>query len=446
MHRTLWFAAAVLACAATAVVTATPARAGGFGIPEVGVRRTGMAAVVGRPDEPSAVFHNPAGLTLLPGVRVYATFGLAVLTTEFKLRPWDQSDRWIDAPVDANGYYPTTRPTRAIGAIPMLTASAEILPGKLWGAVAAYVSNGTGAQFAETDVTRYHLIDGYIVSPTLTAVAAYQINRKLSVGLGAGMMNVRVHGKRHLFPIVNGIDAERLLGSNAELVIDGEDWKFTWNAGVLARPIPKLTLGATVIGRVDPMLEGEVRLTTGADATVPGDKYVGNQKTGLVLPWTFLGGANYDVTPKLEIGSEVRYYLYRSYKEQRTQINGLPLVSQLLTPKNYNDSWQLAGGVRVHDLPQAPRVELMAGVHYDRTPAPAQTVTFDQPTFSHWGLHTGVRFPVGRFKLAASYLHYWYDIPIIKDSVTNPPSNIRGAGGNNIMTVSVEAALGGSIL
>ena len=77
-----------------------------------------------------------------------------------------------------------------------------------------------------------------------------------------GLM-ARLHRKRHLFPIVNGLDASNLLGSNAELVIDGEDWKFTWNAGVLARPIPKLTLGATVIGRVDPMLEGEVNLTTG---------------------------------------------------------------------------------------------------------------------------------------------------------------------------------------
>ena len=56
-------------------------------------------------------------------MRVYATFGLAVLTTEFKLRPWDQSDRWIDAPVDAEGYYPTTRPTRAIGAIPGVVES-----------------------------------------------------------------------------------------------------------------------------------------------------------------------------------------------------------------------------------------------------------------------------------------------------------------------------------
>jgi sphinganine-1-phosphate aldolase len=98
--------------------------------------------------------------------------------------------------------------------------------------------------------------------------------------------------------------------------------------------------------------------------------------------------------------------------------------------------------VRVHDLRRPPCLELMAGVHYDKTPAPAQTVTLDQPTFSHWGLHTGVRYPVGRFKLAASYLHYWYDIP---RSGTASPTRRRtsaAAARNNIMTVSVEAALG----
>lgn len=443
MNRAPWLVALV---AVSAIVAVGPAEAGGFGIPEVGVRRTGMAAVVGRPDEGSAIFHNPAGLTLQPGLRFYASFGLAVLSTEFRLHTWDRSDEFIDQQPDADGYYPTTRPTRAIGAIPMLTLSGEILPGKLWGAIGAYVSNGTGAQFAEDDVTRYHLIDGYIISPTITAVAAYQVHPKLALGVGAGMMNVIVHGKRHLFPIIkmgNGseIDASNLLGSNADLTLDGEDWKFTWNAGLLAKPIPGLTVGATVIGRVDPVLEGPVTLVTGDDAAAPGDRYEGAQSTALVLPWTFLGGANYDLTPQIEIGSEFRYYLYRSYKEQRSKLQNLPFLNELVTPKNYTDSWQLAGGVRVHDLKQVPSLELMAGTHYDKTPAPAQTVALDQPTFTHWGVHTGVRYQAGRYLIGASYIHYWYDIPVITDSLTSPPSNIRGSGGNDIFTLSIEATI-----
>lgn len=450
-----------------AITTCLPsiAAAGGFGIPEIGARRTGMAAVVGRPDEPSAIFHNPAGLTLQPGLRVYATFGLALIDTEFQLRPWRHSTELIDTPVGADGYYPATTPSRAIGAIPMLTVSAEILPKKLWAAVGAYVSNGTGAAFREDDVTRYHLIDGYIISPTVTGVLAYQVTPKLAIGVGAGVMNVRIHGSRQFFPFLtvdrngdgipddsdmDGVPDERdlraLIGTNAELTVDGEDWATTWNAGVLARPIPRLTLGATVIGRVDPELVGPIKVTYGDDAGVPGDVTQGIAITKLILPWTFLAGANYDVHPQVELGTEARYYLYRAYKEQLTLVNGVTFTDRLVTPKNYTDSWQLAGGVRVHDLRQAPALELMLGGHYDKTPAPKETVTFDQPTFSHIGLHTGARYQLGRYRLAATYVHYWYVIPTTTASLTAPPSNFRGEGGNNIVTVSIEAQLGGAVL
>ena len=70
-----------------------------------------------------------------------------------------------------------------------------------------------------------------------------------------------------------------------------------------------------------------------------------------------------------------------------------------------------------------------------------RTVTLDQPSFSHYGLHSGARYAFGRYRVGASYIHYWYDIPTITDSITFPPSNIKGDGTNNIFSLSIEAAL-----
>jgi long-subunit fatty acid transport protein len=95
----------------------------------------------------------------------------------------------------------------------------------------------------------------------------------------------------------------------------------------------------------------------------------------------------------------------------------------------------------VHDLAAAPALEVMAGVQYDHSPARPRSVTLDAPTFSHWGLHTGGRYRIGRYRVGASYIHYWYAIPTIDDSITSPPSNLRGSGGNNIFTASLEVAL-----
>jgi long-subunit fatty acid transport protein len=415
------------------------AHAGGFGIPEYGIRRTGMGAIIGRPDEPAAVFQNPAGLTLLPGMRISVALGLAFVSSEFRLRPWDRSDEFIDAPVDGDGYYPAVKPTRAMGAIPMIVISSDLWRERLYGAFSLYVSNATGAQFDRESVAHYHLIDGYVIGPQASLSLAYKINDKVSVGGSAGVMNLRVHGNRYLYPILNGNDVSTLYGDEPELTLDGSDWRPVWNLGVYANPIPRLTMGAAIIGKVNATLEGDVKLEPSMDAADP-SVLVGYQYTEQMLPWTFQAGINYDVTPNLEVGADLRYWLYRQYKEQRTQLNNLP-IQELLTIKDYNDSIQGSGGVRVHGLAALPGTELMLGTHYDKTPAPARTVTFDQPTFSHWGLHSGVRYSTGRWRLGATYVHYWYKIPTTEDSITNPPSNVKGGGSNNIVSLSVEAEI-----
>ncbi|MBA3818139.1 MAG: outer membrane protein transport protein [Deltaproteobacteria bacterium] len=428
--------AAVLATAVT-----VPAQAGGFGIPEIGVRRTAMASTIGRPDEASSIYHNPAGLVLRPGWNVYVSMGLSLVNTQFELQQWEQSDQFLGVTANSDGYYDPVRPSRAMGVVPMIAATGEILPGKLVLGVALFVGSAQGAAFEREAVTRYHLIDGYIVAPQAVVAAAYQVTDTLSVGASAGVLHMRIHGKREVFPIIDGMDVSNLTGTRPELLLDGQGWAPTWMVSAFGRPHPRITWGATITGRVDTKLEGPVEITYSEDSPQPGDKLVGTQTTTQLLPWAFMAGANFDLTPNVEIGTEFRYWLYRQYKQQHTDIVGIFLVRELETMKNYNDSWQVSGGVRVHDLEFSPQLELMAGSHYDRTPAPPGTVTLDQPTFDHIGLHSGARYTTGRFRIGLSYIYYWYDIPTVTTSITAPPSNMRGNGSNNIFTVSLEAQL-----
>lgn len=427
---------------ATALGTAGgTVEAGGFGIPEIGVRRTAMAATIGRPDDPSAIYHNPAGLVLQRGWRVYLSATASVVSTQFRLLPWDQSERFLGVSPQSDGYYAPVEPSRAFGAAPMLGVTGEVLPGKLVLGAAVFVGNAQGAAFDEEAVTRYHLIEGYIVAPQAVLAGAYRINDTISVGATVGVLHMRLHGKREVFPIINGMDISNLSGTRPLLVLDGSGWAPTWTVAAFGQPHPRLTWGATLVGRIDTTLEGPVEITYSDDAPSPGDKLIGEQTTEQMLPWSLLVGMNFDLTPKVEIGTELRYWLYRQYDKQHTDVRGIFLVRELETIKNYRDSWQTSGGVRVHDLAALPGLELMAGLHFDRTPAPAQTVTLDQPTFNHIGLHSGLRYEIGRYRLGASYIHYWYEIPEVTDSTTMPPSNFKGHGQNNIFTLSIEAQL-----
>jgi len=416
------------------------AHAGGFGIPEIGVRRTAMGAVIGRPDDPSALYHNPAGLVLQDDWTIYVSAGVSLLSTQFELAPWDQSDRFLGVTPQASGYYSPVKPSRAFGVIPMLAVTGR-LSDKLHVGAAVFVGNATGAAFDADAVTRYHLIDGYVIAPQAVLGAAYQLTPTLALGATAGVINLRVHGKRDVFPILMGADLSMLTGTKPLLVLDGSGWAPSWSVGAFGKPHPRITWGAAIIGRVDASLEGPITITYSADASSPNDMLIGTQKTTQLLPWTFQAGANVDVTPQLEVGTELRYYLYRQYQHQHTDITGIFLLRELDTEKDYHDSQEWTGGLRVHDLAAAPKLDLMLGGQYDHSPAPPRSLTLDSPSFSHFGLHSGARYTVGRFRLGFSYIHYWYVIPTITDSITLPPSNIRGTGSNNIFTLSLEAHL-----
>jgi long-subunit fatty acid transport protein len=429
------------ALALVITLAASSAHAGGFVIPDIGVRRTAMAAVIGRPDEGAALYHNPAGLTLQHGWHLYLSMGLAMIRSEFQLHSWAESDRFLGVTPDSDGYYEPINPTRAMGVIPMLALTGELIPNKLVMGAGLYVGNAQGAGFGENAVTRYHLIDGYVVAPQAVLAASYQVTDTLSLGASAGILNLRIHGKREVFPIVNGTDISSIAGTRPELVLDGSGWAPSWSLAAFGKPHPRVTWGATVTGRIDATMSGPVVITFSDDASVPHDQLSGTQTTTQLIPWTFMAGVNVDVTPHLEIGAEARYWLYRQYKKQHTDVVGIYLVRELETVKNYNDSWQVSGGARVHDLAAVPNLELMLGTHFDRTPAPSSTLTLDQPSFKHIGIHSGARYTVGRYRIGASYLRYFYDIPTVTDSTTSPPSNFRGHGANHIVTVSVEASL-----
>lgn len=427
---------------ATVLSIAGPAIAGGFQIPETGTRRTSMGTVVGRPDDPSAVFHNPAGLSLLDGVHVFAHAGVAMISTEFFLAPWDLrddgtygSDEFLGQTAGADGYYDPIQPSRAMGVIPMIVATARLTP-KLVAAASVYVSNATGAAFDRDEVTQYHLISGYVVAPQANLSVAYQVHPKIAVGASIGVMYLKVKGNRYFYPNFQGLDLRTLgIGDKAEFKLEGEAWAPAWNLGVYAEPVPRLSVGAAVIGKVEAVHSGDLQLISSDD---PDMSMFGYQQTTQYLPLTIQAGAHYDVTPNVEVGLEGRFWRYTPYKEQRTEIDGF-IIRELVTQKNFNNSVQGSIGVRVHDLAQAPGWEFMIGGHHDKTPAPEKTLTLDQPSFDHPGLHTGVRYSRGMHRFGLSWTRYWYLVPTVKDSITFPETNFKGSGHNNIVSLSYEA-------
>ena len=427
------------------------ARATGSVVPEIGARKMSMGAVIGRPDDLSAVYHNPAGLTLSPGTNAYVSAGLSLLDTWLQLRPWPKSERYIDAPVDAQGFYPKTLPTGVFAVIPMIVLSTSAFDDRLVGALAIYVPNAVGASFPEEALTRYHLIDSYVVAGNVSASLAYKATDWLSVGASFSVIYMRLHARRKFFPVVDKLDLSGFIGGDTTLELDGDDVGFGANFGVyLAPPGAPFTFGLTFITRADLELEGPVRLEPGADAPLVKDPVDGTQRTAFMTPWILQGGLHWDLTSWLEVGAEIRYYFYSQLQEQRTELElGEPfsaLLTSLVMPKDYMDSWQASGGFKVI-APYVEGLELMIGLIYSNSPAPNRTISAEQPSFDRWGLHSGARYRINStWRVTLSWSHYQYLDRHVRDSLTTPPSNFDGGGVNNIFTLVGEARLGDGAL
>jgi long-subunit fatty acid transport protein len=442
------------------------ARAGGFTIIEMGSKKTGMMCSIAKPDDLSAVYHNPAGLADLHGTRLHLSSGLSFVDIEARLQAWEGgegrygSEDFIDTPVDEDGFFEGTyRPTRYFGAMPMFVAASDF--GSEQGPVVAlslYVPDFIGAFLPEDAPTRYLATEAYFVAGMGSLSAGYRLPGVmdwLTIGVSLGLMYVRIEGKRwqnvHLYG-----------DQTADYVLHliGEDYKFYWNAGLTAEPLDGLTLGLVFLAPVDAALEGSIEfsLPPGVEEEDPvllaltGDQgLVGryDQTTHMKIPAGLGVGVNWTVIPELDLAAEYRHWFYRTFDEQvmdheiDVAIGDAPAVENpMITPKEYRDSWTISAGALVRPLPDSLPLELMAGWTYDESPAPNRTKALDSPTTDLTGISFGARYLLfERWLLSLTYYHYWYLKDTVDNSILDPPQNAQFGGGVDTISLQLEVRI-----
>jgi long-subunit fatty acid transport protein len=437
------------------------AAAQGFIIPEIGARKNGMGTAIGRPDDLTAIYHNPAALALLSGTRVGFSFTAAFLYTDIRVHEWyvgqgAQRGPFLPDAADAEGYYERQTPG-TFAPIPFIGASTNLFSDKLTVAIGVYVPNAAGADFGADKPSRYHVIDAYVISAYLTAAVAYRPFDWLAIGVGGSAVYIRVQRRSLFYPVLTlkgkQFDSSFLLGKETELNLEGEDIKPAFNLGIQVWPHKTVSLGFMMLTRYDVALEGPLTLTPGADASqlVKKTEFTDNQQvTEIVSPWIFGFGANWDIFPWLELGAELRIYLNSQVEEQVTRITNEGPLKDLIgpegivTPKNLENTFHVGAGIKIR--PPLPNLELMTGFHYEPSPSPDNTVEVSAPSFNIFAVHFGARYTFAkRFALTLIYSHYEYLERATVDSLTSPPTNFVGSGYNNQISVVFEAQIAGGI-
>ncbi len=419
MKRIFWAVSFWAVVFAVVVADAHQARAGGFSSLDFGSRRMGGFTVVGRPDDATAIFHNPAGLTLRSGNDLYV-YG-ALIIGDLAMRFYDSTG--ILRPDHE------VEPDFNIGALPFLALTTDLGTEAFRLGVGIYAPNGFGAAMPEDEPTRYHVTQALFVTSSATLAAAYKFGSVLSAGLSISLIHTYLNAGRFMnLGVLNDPDERFLPKSQTqekdfELVIEGQAWSWTWAAGLLLSPTPWLSLGASFTAGSDMSLEGPVTLTS-----FKGEVVDSRHRTGMVLPYSLRAGANWDVAPDFELSMDVTYWHYQVLQEQRSELT-TPLLgmSEFRDLKNHGNSVLWAVGLNYHVTPE---LEVLMGWQMDFTPTPTATYSIQTPSRDSKGVAVGTRWQATpSIRLGAAFNRIWFDLVDIQDSQTLPPTNVKGHGG-----------------
>jgi long-subunit fatty acid transport protein len=465
-----------LACALAVPVAAS---AGGFTITIIGGRRSGQMANLAFPDDLTAIFHNPAGLADQPGLRLHVSSSLTFLQTEFQLKALD-AQRWPEInpvgcgtpgraacpwPVRPDGYYrEQIRPERTFGVLPFLAASADLerwsrrLRGVTVG-LAVYAPDFYGAWLPKDAPTAYSLIGGYFLVLSTTAAIGWRPSPYVAVGANLSYNYMRLNFSQKL-SVVDALTprgeapsslaqtGQSLLG-DIRMDYTGVDHGVGGGASVLVTPARwlRVALGASAatparfVGRVG--FQGLGPAVAGNPDALPavlesvGYKLPNRLAVEMPIPPSLQAGLGFTPNRRVEITVDYRLWFYNLYKRQvitpfyDPAQAGEPAVSQdsLSRDKNYRLSYEIGAGALVRPWRRRPDLELMAGASFDRSPIPNETFTLDNPSLSLVQTGIGARWTVARrWRLAASYMLFFYLGRNVTTSQTWPPTNAKGRG------------------
>jgi len=396
------------------------ASAGGFSSLDFGSRRLGMMAVVGKPDDLTSLFHNPAGLTLLHGWNFYHGQTWIIGDTQFKM---------YDSEGTLHPSDHTISPDWNVGVLPFLAVASDLGTERVRVGLSVYAPNGFGASLPENEPTRYHLASALFISSRASITGAVEVTRRFSIGASVSLICNYLKARRAMNALVFQDPDNRFLpydevaDSDAWLDLDGLGWSWAVDVGVLMEPLDGFRLGASFTGGSMVDMEGKVKLTY-PDGSVE----QAQQTTTMAIPFTLRAGINWEFSPDFEFGADVTYWHYQVLQEQRTELSS-PVMgfTEFLDPKNYGNGLLWCFGLMYH---MTDSWDLMAGFQQDYAPIPEQTVTLETSARDTKAVSLGARWQVtDAVRVGAAFERLWNDLADVQGSETVPPTNIKGPGG-----------------
>lgn len=363
LTKNLWAAGAI------ALLVAVPAHGAGFGIFEQGSKAMGMAgAFTAQADDPSAIFHNPAGLAFQRERAFMVGTTLIRPTSEFTgLAPFpgpgvteEQADDLLFFPSHVYYVQPIGhRATFGIGVTSPFGLTTE------WDDP----DNFSGRYIAtRTELRTFDL------NPTF----AWQVTPSFSVGIGASARFADVQLDRRV-PFFNPI-TRRVQDAAAVTLESDLEVGYGFNAGLLHRVNNSFSWGLSYRSKVEIDFDGDGsfrQISTGVpalDAAVAQTIPFGQDlpiETSVEMPDLASLGLAFHLSPRLLLETDANWTGWSSFDEIDIRFTQNPQFSSSI-PERYEDVWNYRVGLAWQTSPTSA---WRFGYVYDETPQPEGSVS-----------------------------------------------------------------------
>jgi long-chain fatty acid transport protein len=236
---------------AAGALLAAGAQGAGFALIEQGASGLGNAFAGGAAvaDDPTTVFFNPAGMTRLPGTRGTLAAHLVMPSAELadgRLRTVPAVGPPSPARIGDGG------DAGASVVVPNAYLTGQ-LGERLYAGIGLNAPFGLVTEYDAGWAGRYHAIKSQLRSVNVNPSLAYRVSDRLSLGAGLSAQYVDVE-------LTRSIDSCARLGlpgaCDTFSSIEGDDWSFGFNLGLLYSPGEDTRVGVAYRSRVDQDLEG----------------------------------------------------------------------------------------------------------------------------------------------------------------------------------------------
>jgi len=367
----------------------------GFALWEASARGDALGqAVVGRADDPSALFYNPAGITQLPGLQVMGGVTAILPHTQVNNQTFGSQGT-----LDAWGLPPHLYVTYQYN-------------DRLYFGLGAFSPFGLSSQFPRNWFGAFNSYDAEVDTITINPNVAYKLTDHLSIAAGFEVMYLNLDLKQLINPLAQfNIPIPPALAPSLKL--DGTTWGYGFNLAAHYKPCEFFSMGVSY--------RSEVRQDGGLNAYVYAPTGALFQQTAahtsVTLPDSVAFGFTFYPTKYLswEIGA---VWTRWSEFSALTFVFGPPLlgaVSQATSVKDWRDTWRFQTGI---EYKACSWLDLRAGYIFDQEAIRGQFADYLLPSNDRHYFSVGPGFHWCNWTFDLSYTYVLIEDRTVTNSQT----------------------------